>query len=317
MLYLDYARRDGEWSRNVHGGNENLEAIAFLRRLNETVYDAVPGALTIAEESTAWPGVSQPTFSGGLGFGFKWNMGWMHDTLGYFGRDPAHRRWHHDDMTFGLLYAFAENFVLPVSHDEVVHGKGSLYSRMPGDDWQKRANLRAFLAAQWGYPGKKLLFMGQEFGQVREWNFDAALDWDLVDDPRHAGIRDLVADANRLYREVPALHARDNEPEGFGWAIVDDAARCRFAWVRTGGDRTAPVLVVANLTPEPHTGVAVPVPRGCYWREILNSDAETYGGSGWGNMGGVRTTEPDGGRGAIAHVTCPPLATVWLMWEEE
>tara|TARA_R110002020_G_scaffold16871_7_gene59555 strand:- start:29 stop:2215 length:2187 start_codon:yes stop_codon:yes gene_type:complete len=316
MLYLDYARPEGGWSPNVHGGNENLEAVAFLRRLNETVHDAFPGVVTIAEESTAWPGVTQPTSIGGLGFDFKWNMGWMHDTLGYFGREAGHRRWHHEALTFGLTYAFSENFVLPLSHDEVVHEKGALYGRMPGDDWQKLANLRALLALQWAYPGKKLLFMGQEFGQAREWDFDAGLDWNLLDDPRHRGIRDLVTDANRLYRDVPALNARDTEADGFRWAIVDDASRSIFAWVRSGGSGTAPVLVIANLTPEPHTGIVVPLPRAGFWREILNTDAECYGGSGWGNMGGVRAGEPDGDGRIVARLTCPPLATVWLMWED-
>ncbi|MDQ0314254.1 1,4-alpha-glucan branching protein GlgB [Amorphus orientalis] len=315
MLYLDYGREGGEWRPNAHGGNENLEAVAFLRRLNEIVYETVPGAVVIAEESTAWPGVSQPTYSGGLGFGFKWNMGWMHDTLAYFRRETAHRRHHHNEITFGLLYAFSENFVLPISHDEVVHGKGTLYTRMAGDDWQKRANVRAFLAAQWAYPGKKLLFMGQEFAQVREWAFDRALDWHLLDDPRHAGIRDLVADLNRLYADVPALHVRDNEAEGFGWAIVDDADRSIFAWLRFGAPDDAPVLVVANLTETPHSDVAVPVPRAGRWREVLNTDAEHYGGSGWGNMGGVTTRNDSDGR-PVAWVTCPPLATVWLAWEE-
>ncbi|MEW5421077.1 1,4-alpha-glucan branching protein GlgB [Amorphus sp. 3PC139-8] len=315
MLYLDYARKQGEWRPNTHGGNENLEAIAFLKRLNEVVYATVPGAVMIAEESTAWPGVSHPTFAGGLGFGFKWNMGWMHDTLDYFSRDPSYRRFHHNEITFGLLYAFTENFVLPLSHDEVVHGKGTLYARMAGDDWQKRANLRALLAGQWGYPGKKLLFMGQEFAQIGEWNFEQGLDWHLLDTSGHDGIRRLVADMNRTYRDVAALHERDNEGEGFRWSIVDDADRSIFAWTRFGTQDASPVLVVCNLTPVPRTDVDVPVPRPGRWREVVNTDAEIYGGSGWGNMGGVEASE-DGNGGATVRLTCPPLATLWLVWED-
>lgn len=316
MLYLDYGREGGEWRPNLCGGNANLEAIAFLKRLNEVVYETVPGVVMIAEESTAWPGVTHPTYAGGLGFGFKWNMGWMHDTLTYFARDPADRRLHHNDITFGLLYAFSENFVLPVSHDEVVHQKGTLYTRMSGDDWQKRANLRALLAGQWAYPGKKLLFMGQEFAQIGEWNFERELDWDLMEAPGHQGVRHLVADINRIYRDVPALHEHDNEAAGFRWSIVDDADRSIFAWLRFGEGESDPVLVVANLTPEPKSDVAVPVPKAGYWREILNTDAEHYGGSGWGNMGGVTADLDDSGQ-AVAMVTCPPLATLWLISDRE
>ncbi len=316
MLYLDYSRPPGAWAPNRYGGRENLEAVAFLKRLNETVYARFPGAFTIAEESTAWPGVSRPTSEGGLGFGFKWNMGWMHDTLAYLGHEPVHRRWHHDLMTFSLMYAYAENFVLPISHDEVVHGKASLIGKIAGDDWQKRATLRAYLAAMWGHPGKKLLFMGQEFGQEREWNFAAGLDWWLLDDPRHRGIRDAVRDLNARYRSLPALWRRDTEPGGFQWSVVDDAEQSVFAWVRYGEAGDAPVAVVVNLTPVPREGYRMGVPAAGTWREALNTDATAYGGSGWGNLGAVTAVaEPWRGCPAVATVTLPPLATLWLVHE--
>ncbi|MEP7180637.1 MAG: 1,4-alpha-glucan branching protein GlgB [Betaproteobacteria bacterium] len=316
MLYLDYSRKPGEWLPNRDGGNENLDAIAFLRRLNEAVYARHPGTMTIAEESTAWPGVSQPTYAGGLGFGFKWNMGWMHDTLQYMGEDPVHRRWHHDRMTFGLVYAFAENFVLPLSHDEVVHGKHSLLDRIPGDAWQRFASLRAYYAFMWGYPGKKLLFMGQEFAQGREWNFDGELEWPLLEIDWHRGVHALVRDCNRLYRTERALHERDCESDGFRWLIVDDAANSVYAWLRSGGDGARPVAVAANFTPVPRVGYRLGLPLPGRWREVLNTDAATYGGSNAGNGGGVvADTTASHGQPCSAVVTLPPLATLWLVHE--
>jgi len=313
MLYLDYSRKDGEWLPNRLGGRENLEAVDFLRRLNEIVYARHPGAMTLAEESTAWPGVSHPVFAGGLGFGFKWNMGWMHDTLQYMGEDPVHRRWHHDKMTFGLMYAFAENFVLPLSHDEVVHGKRSLLDKMPGDAWQKFAALRAYYAFMWAYPGKKLLFMGQEFAQGREWDHDAQLDWGLLDVASHRAVQALIRDCNRLHRDERALHERDCEPDGFRWIVVDDAAHSVFAWTRFGGEGARPVVAAANFTPVPRTHYRLGLPHGGQWREILNTDATAFGGSNVGNAGGV-TAEPIPSHGYpfSAAVTLPPLGTLWL-----
>ncbi|MGL5138851.1 MAG: 1,4-alpha-glucan branching protein GlgB, partial [Beijerinckiaceae bacterium] len=272
MLYLDYSRKDGEWLPNIHGGNTNLEAVAFLRNVNTQVYGQHPGAATIAEESTAWPGVSQPVHAGGLGFGFKWNMGWMNDTLVYMGKDPAHRRWHHDKMTFGLLYGFSENFVLPLSHDEVVHGKGSILSRMPGDDWQQFANLRAYYGFMWGHPGKKLLFMGLEFAQRQEWNHDSSLDWHLTDAPAHRGVQLLVRDLNHLHRSIPALHRRDCEAEGFRWIVADDEAQSVLAWLRFADDGSPPVAVVCNFTPVPRASYRIGLPHAGRWREIINTD---------------------------------------------
>ena len=313
MLYLDYSRKAGEWVPNEHGGNENLEAIAFLRRMNEVTYGQHPGIVTIAEESTAFPGVSQPSYTGGLGFGFKWNMGFMHDTLQYFARDPVHRRHHHHELTFGLLYAFSENFVLPLSHDEVVHGKGSLLSKMAGDDWQKFAGLRAYYAFMWGYPGKKLLFMGQEFAQRDEWKADESLDWHLLDAPAHAGVQNLIGDLNRLYRDTPALHARDCEPEGFEWLIADDAANSVFAWLRKDGSGGPPIAIVCNFTPVPRDRYRVPLPIAGRWRERLNSDAGHYGGTGRGNLGEVHATPVSShGKPASAEMSLPPMATVFL-----
>ena len=317
MLYLDYSRKPGEWLPNEDGGNDNRDAVAFLRRVNELVYGTNPGAITIAEESTAWAGVSQPVFAGGLGFGFKWNMGWMHDTLDYMSLDPVHRKFHHDKITFGLLYGFSENFVLPLSHDEVVHGKRSVAGRMPGDEWQRFANLRAYYALMWAYPGKKLLFMGQEIGQIREWNFDQGLEWYLLDHAIHRGVRDLLRDLNRLYRAVPALHARDCEPEGFAWIVVDDADQSVFVWLRQGGSDDRPVVVACNFTPVPRLGYRIGLPHSGRWREILNSDAQEYGGSGAGNMGGIVGEDlPARGYPASAAVTLPPLATVYFMAED-
>ena len=305
MLYRDYSRKAGEWLPNVEGGRENLEAVAFLRAMNKAVYAGQPGAFTIAEESTSWPGVSKPAHEGGLGFGFKWNMGFMHDTLAYMAREPVHRAHHHDEITFGLTYAFSENFVLPLSHDEVVHGKGSLLSKMSGDDWQAFANLRAYYGLMWGYPGKKLLFMGQEFAQRREWSEERSLDWELLGAPAHAGVQGLVRDLNRLHRDRPALHARDCEAEGFAWALVDDKANSVFAWTRHAPG-APPVLVVCNLTPLVREGYRVPVPTGGSWREILNTDAAVYGGSNAGNLGRVEARD-----GAL-HLTLPPLSTLML-----
>jgi 1,4-alpha-glucan branching enzyme len=313
MLYLDYSRKEGEWLPNEQGGKENVEAIAFLRRMNEACYGLHPGSMTIAEESTAWPSVSKPVFAGGLGFGFKWNMGFMHDTLAYLGRDPIHRRFHHSEITFGLLYAFSENFVLPLSHDEVVHGKRSLLEKMAGDEWQKFAALRAYYGFMWGYPGKKLLFMGQEFAQRREWSEGRGLDWHLLDQPSHAGVKALVADLNRMYRELPALHARDCETEGFDWLIVDDAENSVFAWLRKAGDGQPPVAVVTNFTPVPRDRYLLPLPRAGLWRERLNTDATAYGGSGRGNLGAVSAgAHSSHGRPASAEISVPPMATIFL-----
>ncbi|HWY66450.1 MAG TPA: 1,4-alpha-glucan branching protein GlgB, partial [Rhizomicrobium sp.] len=309
MLYRDYSRKSGEWIPNDQGGRENWEAVEFLQATNRAAYAAHPGFFTVAEESTSWPGVTRPVYDGGLGFGFKWNMGFMHDTLQYMARDPVHRGHHHDDITFGLLYAFSENFVLPLSHDEVVHGKGSLLSKMSGDDWQKFANLRAYYTLMWGYPGKKLLFMGQEFAQRREWDENRALDWELLDAPAHAGVRQLVRDLNRVYRDKPALHARDCEGEGFAWAVVDDKANSVFAWSRHAPGAN-PVLVVANMTPVPRNGYRVAVPRDGRWREIINSDARHYGGGGVGNSGMVAAAD-----GHLV-LTLPPLATIMLEHEQ-
>ena len=313
MLYLDYSRQPGEWLPNPDGSNDNRDAVKFLRRMNETVYVEHPGVFTVAEESTAWAGVTLPPHAGGLGFGLKWNMGWMHDTLEYMSLEPVHRAWHHDGITFGLLYAHAENFVLPLSHDEVVHGKHSILGRMPGDDWQRFANLRAYYGLMWAYPGKKLLFMGQEFGQEQEWNSAGALDWYLLEQSRHRGVQSLIGDLNRLYRDLPALHARDCEPEGFRWLVVDDAAQSVFAWLRLapGAD---PVVCIVNFTPVPRANYRIGLPRAGRWVEILNTDAVVYGGSGMGNGGSV-TAEAVGAHGqpASAMFVLPPLAAVWLV----
>ena len=316
MLYLDYSRKDGEWLPNQHGGKENLEAIAFIKRMNEICYAKHPGIVTIAEESTAFPGVSQPTSTGGLGFGFKWNMGFMHDTLQYLQRDPVHRQFHHNDLTFGLLYAFTENFVLPLSHDEVVHGKGSLIRKMGGDDWQKFAALRAYYAFMWAYPGKKLLFMGQEFAQWDEWSESKSLDWHLNDFPPHKGVQTLMRDLNHVYSTIPALYARDCEGEGFKWLIADDHANSVFAWLRYSGGSEAPIIVIANLTPVPREGYEVPMPAVGRWRERINTDAANYGGSDKGNAGVViATAEARGGWPARAFMNLPPMATLILEWE--
>ncbi len=313
MLYLDYSRKAGEWLPNVEGGRENREAEAFLKQLNVLVYGQRPGAITIAEESTSWPGVTLPTDVGGLGFGFKWNMGWMNDTLAYMAEDPVHRRYHHDKLTFGLLYAFSENFVLPLSHDEVVHGKGSILARMPGDDWRRFANVRAYYGFMWGYPGKKLLFMGQEFAQRREWDFSSQLDWGLLDAPAHEGVRTLVRDLNRLYRDNPALYVRDCEGEGFRWIVVDDAHQSVAAWLRFGAPGDAPIAVVCNFTPVPRSGYRLGLPGPGRWREVFNSDAREYGGSGMGNFGEVVASPvPAHGLDASAEIVLPPLSTLYF-----
>jgi 1,4-alpha-glucan branching enzyme len=313
MLYLDYARQGGDWVPNEFGGKENLEAIAFLRRLNEEVYKAYPGTHTTAEESTSWPMVSRPTYVGGLGFGLKWDMGWMHDTLNYFATDPIHRKYHHSNLTFRRMYAFSENFVLPLSHDEVVHGKASLLSKMPGDDWQKFANLRLLLGFMYAQPGKKLLFMGGEFGQRREWNHDASLDWDLLQRPPHHGLQRWVADLNRTYRQEPALHALDCDPAGFEWVDCSDSEASVISLLRAGPPGTRPILVVSNFTPVPRTNYRTGVPAGGAWQELLNSDGRDYGGSGWGNLGTIEAAPvPAHGRPFSLMLTLPPLSILFL-----
>ena len=316
MLYLDYSRKEGEWIPNQYGGRENLEAIAFLQRMNHETYGQHPGIMTIAEESTAFPGVSKPTSTGGLGFGFKWNMGFMHDTLQYFQREGIHRKHHHNDMTFGLLYAFSENFVLPLSHDEVVHGKGSLLAKMSGDDWQKFATLRAYFGFMWGYPGKKLLFMGQEMAPWTEWNHTQSLDWQLLQHPPHRGVQSTVRDLNTLYRAMPALHARDCEGDGFEWLVADDAENSVFAWARHSGDGQQPVVVVSNFTSVLRENYTLPLPKAGIWREVFNSDAEQYWGSGKGNMGRIEAIGGSShGKPASARITLPPLATLYFAAE--
>jgi 1,4-alpha-glucan branching enzyme len=313
MLYLDYSRGPGEWLPNRFGGRENLDAISFLQEVNTQIYRDFPGAITIAEESTAWPQVSRPVHVGGLGFGYKWNMGWMHDTLSYISLDPIHRRYHHDKLTFGLIYAFNENFILPISHDEVVHGKGSLFGKMPGDRWQKFANLRAYLAFMWTHPGKKLLFMGQEFGQEREWSHDRSLDWHLLEQGEHRGVRDLVRDLNRLYREEPALHQLDCEAAGFTWIDGANADESVLIYLRRGEGDARPALVVCNFTPVVRHGYRVGVPCGGRWREQLNTDAAIYGGSNVGNSGVVEAVaRPRHGQAHSIELTLPPLAVLVL-----
>jgi 1,4-alpha-glucan branching enzyme len=308
MLYLDYSRKEGEWIPNEFGGRENLEAIAFLRRLNTDIYQSLPDVHMIAEESTAWPMVSRPTYVGGLGFGMKWDMGWMHDTLRYMQHDPIHRQYHHSNLTFRMIYAFTENFVLPLSHDEVVHGKGSLFGKMPGSDWQRAANLRLLLGYMWTQPGKKLLFMGGEFGQRREWNHDASLDWQLIGEPLHGGVQRWVADLNRLYREEGAAHRRDFESDGFRWIDASDMHASVISYLRNGAADDAPLLVICNFTPILRTNYRVGVPRIGFWREVLNSDAETYGGGGVGNYGGLETAPiPSHGYHHSLNLTLPPL----------
>jgi 1,4-alpha-glucan branching enzyme len=313
MLYRDYSRKPGEWIPNKYGGRENLESVAFLQDLSRVVHQRCPGAALIAEESTAWPGVTRGADEGGLGFDFKWNMGWMHDTLHYMADPPIYRRWAHDHITFGLVYAFSEKFVLPISHDEVVHGKGSLIGRMPGDDWQRFANLRAYLGFMFTHPGKKLLFMGCEFAQEREWDHDRGLDWFLLDQPRHAGVQMLVRDLNLLYRGAAALHRRDAEPSGFAWVVMQDRDQSVFGYLRLGAEGDAPCLVLCNFTPVPRHGYRVGAPREGYWREVLNTDAGIYGGGNVGNCGGA-WAEPvwQHEQPFSLRLTLPPLATIVL-----
>jgi 1,4-alpha-glucan branching enzyme len=313
MLYLDYSRPEGGWVPNKYGGRENLDAINLLRRFNSELFSRFPNATTAAEESTAWPMVSRPADWGGLGFGYKWNMGWMHDTLEYISKDPIYRKHHHDQILFGLHYAFFENFILPLSHDEVVHGKRSILGRMPGDEWQRFANLRAYYGFMFGHPGKKLLFMGSEFGQDSEWRHDHSLDWHLLKHPRHAGVQALVRDLNRLYRTTPALHELDCEDAGFEWLVMHDAERSVFAWLRKGRQTHERCLVVVNFTPEVYRDYRIKVPFSGTWREILNSDSALYGGSNVGNAGAVTTL----GEGAVPEVSLvvPPLATIFLVPE--
>ncbi len=311
MLYLDYARKEGEWIPNRYGGRENLEAIEFLRRLNSDIYQNYPDVQTIAEESTSWPMVSRPTYLGGLGFGMKWDMGWMHDTLVYFAKDPIHRKFHHGQLTFRMIYAFTENFVLPLSHDEVVHGKASLLSKMPGDDWQKFANLRLLFGYMFTQPGKKLLFMGGEFGQWAEWHFGRCLDWHLLEFPPHQGLQKWVEDLNRLYRAEPALHELDFEPEGFEWIDCNDAMASSLTYIRKANSTPDIFLVAANFTPVVRENYLAGCPRGGYWKEVLNSDSPIYGGSGQGNSGGLEAQAiATHGRPFSLPLTLPPLATV-------
>jgi 1,4-alpha-glucan branching enzyme len=313
MLYLDYSRKPGEWIPNQFGGRENLEAIDFLRQFNLEAYKEHPGIQTYAEESTAWPMVSRPTYIGGLGFGLKWDMGWMHDTLSYFSHDPIHRKFHHNLLTFRMLYGFTENFVLPLSHDEVVHGKGSLVGKMPGDEWQKFANLRLLFAYMYAQPGKKLLFMGDEFGQVREWGHDSSLEWHVLQYRHHRGVQTWMEQLNRVYREQVALHELDNDPAGFEWVDCNDANTSVVSLLRKGKSPKDTVLVVCNFTPVPRTEYQVGVPTGGYWRELLNSDAREYGGGGIGNAGGrMADAEAAHGRPCSLTLTLPPLGALFL-----
>jgi 1,4-alpha-glucan branching enzyme len=316
MLYLDYSREDGEWLPNEHGGRENLEAVEFLKEVNELIYAREPGIISAAEESTAWPGVSRPTYLGGLGFGFKWNMGWMHDTLLYFQKDPVHRSFHHHTLTFSLVYAFSENFVLPLSHDEVVHGKRSLLDKMPGDRWQKFANLRSLYAYMWAHPGKKLLFMGGELAEWEEWNYDGSLHWNLLEYAEHQGVQSLIRDLNLAYRAEPALWEVDDDPSGFRWLEANDAANNVVAFARLDAKGERPVVCVLNLSPVPRYDYRVGMPGPGRWREALNTDSAYYGGSGVGNLGGVTAEAmPWHDQPFSAPLTLPPLAAVWLVPE--
>ncbi len=312
MLYLDYSREPGEWTPNVHGGRENLEAVAFVQEMNATCYKRVPGIVTIAEESTSWPGVTRATHLGGLGFGLKWNMGWMHDSLSYVRQDPVYRQYHHHQMTFSMMYAYSENYVLPISHDEVVHGKGSLVRKMPGDRWRQLANLRAYLAFMWAHPGKQLLFMGSEIAQESEWSEARELDWWLLDNADHRGVHSLVRDLNRAYREHPALWKLDHDPEGFAWIDANDASNNVFSFLRTDG-RDSTLACVVNFAAVPHEGYRLGLPRPGAWRELLNTDADAYCGSGVGNLGEVQARgESWHGQPASTTLRLPPLGAVWL-----
>ena len=314
MLYRDYSRNAGEWIPNKYGGRENLEAVEFFKHLNSIVHQRCPHALMIAEESTAWPGVTAHVVDGGLGFDFKWNMGWMHDSLHYMQEDPVYRRYHHGMMTFGMVYAYSERFMLPISHDEVVHGKGSLIGKMPGDAWQKRANLRAYFGFMWAHPGKKLLFMGQEIGQTTEWNHDGSVVWNLLDQPEHRGIQSLVADLNHLYQSEPALQFGDLDPAGFDWAMGDDAEHSVFGMLRSAKDGASRILALSNMTPVPRNGYRVGVPEEGRWEEVLNSDAGVYGGSNLGNVEAWTTPDPAHGKPQSLLLTLPPLSTIFLRW---
>ncbi|MGB1034028.1 MAG: 1,4-alpha-glucan branching protein GlgB, partial [Primorskyibacter sp.] len=316
MLYRDYSRNDGAWVPNVDGGRENYEAIALLQATNVAAYGAHPGIMTVAEESTAFPGVSAPVDAGGLGFGFKWNMGWMNDTLSYMSQDPIYRKYHHHQMTFGIQYAWTENFVLPISHDEVVHGKGSMLTKMPGDRGQQMANLRAYYGFMWGHPGKKLLFMGCEFAQPEEWNHDAQLNWEAAAQPDHAGVQRLVRDLNTLYRGAPALYATDCDPAGFEWVDGGDAENATLAFLRHGSDGDAPVLVLSNFTPVDRGPYRVGVPHAGVWREVINTDAALYGGANRGNKGGVQAVKGDHmGQPYYIDITLPGLSTLMFQWQ--
>jgi 1,4-alpha-glucan branching enzyme len=316
MLYLDYSRREGEWIPNVFGGREDLDAVRFLKDLNDLVHAREPGVVSAAEESTAWPGVSRPTHAGGLGFGFKWNLGWMHDTLAYFAHDPVHRSFHHHELTFSLVYAWNENFVLPLSHDEVVHGKGSLLGKMPGDRWQRFANLRALYGYMWAHPGKKLLFMGGELAQEQEWSHDRSLDWHLLEDGANAGVHALVRELNRVYREESALWEVDFEPAGFRWLEANDSAANVLAFARLSRQEARVLVCLANLSPVPRERYRVGLPRGGRWREALNTDAAQFGGSNVANIGAIAAEgSPWHGQPFSAEVTLPPLAVVWLVPE--
>ena len=313
MLYRDYSRKEGEWVPNIHGGRENYEAIDLLKRMNTVVYAEVPGTMTVAEESTSFPQISAPVDAGGLGFGYKWNMGWMNDTLRYVEKEPVHRKHDHHLMTFGIDYAFSENFVLPISHDEVVHGKGSMLAKMPGPDWEKFANLRAYYGFMWGHPGKKLLFMGCEFAQPSEWNHDGQIDWDAAERPEHQGVQRLVRDLNTLYRATPALHVKDCEHDGFQWIEGGATDISVFAWARFGGPDDPPVVVVSNFTPVERVAWRCGLPRGGHWREALNTDAGIYGGANRGNLGGVDAEKKAWhGQSHSAELLLPPLSTLIL-----
>lgn len=313
MLYLDYSRKDGEWIPNEHGGNENIEAITFLKDLNKTIYSNHPGVQTIAEESTAWPMVSRPTDTGGLGFGMKWNMGWMNDTLEYFAKDPVHRKYHHNMLTFSMIYAFNENFVLSLSHDEVVYGKGSLFNKMPGDGWQKASNLRALYGYMFGHPGKKLLFMGAEFGQWSEWDHEKSLDWNILENPLNTGIKKWISDLNFFYKNEPALYDMDFSQDGFEWKIVDDSEGSTLSFIRKSSANSQAILVACNFTPIVREGYKIEVPSSGYWRECLNSDADIYGGSGVGNKGGVESLSEK--ESNFIDITLPPLGVLFLKCE--
>ncbi|MDT4979902.1 MAG: 1,4-alpha-glucan branching enzyme [Pseudonocardiales bacterium] len=316
MLYLDYSREAGQWEPNIYGGRENLEAVAFLQEMNATVYKRVPGAVTIAEESTSWPGVTRPTHLGGLGFGFKWDMGWMHDMLSYIKHEPIHRQWHHNELTFSMMYAYSENFVLPLSHDEVVHGKGSLLNKIPGDRWQQMATLRTLYAYMWAHPGKQLVFMGQEFAQGAEWAESRSLDWWLLEAPDHRGVARLVTDLNRVYGDTSALWSQDTVPEGFHWIDANDAAGNVYSFLRFGEDRSM-LACIANFSAVPHEGYRIGLPRAGRWDEVINTDADLYFGSGVGNFGGVEAVdEPWHGQPASATLRVPPLGALWLRFND-